>query len=392
MSPAPHRIYFIPGMFGFGRLAGYDYFNHVRIGLEQRYRDAGLEVLFEDVPAPPTSSLRYRSRIVATTIERTAGHEGPIHLVGHSTGGLDLRLVMSPTVRLGLDDSLLEWRTRVSTAVSINSPHFGTPVAGFFATVSGTRLLYALSLITVISLSIGEPSLAILSRVLAGVGGIDAVFGGDLRLFSRVTDNLLRFVDKDARSEIADFLSKVRVDQGGIVQLMPEAADLFNASTEVDPRVRFGCIASAAPPPRSMRLARRIRSPYAAFTATIYAMLYQFASKVPDVYPYARPTERELALLRSGIDHEISDSTNDGIVPTLSMLHGELIWAGEADHLDVLGHFHDEEPGVGTQHRDWITSGARFTRKRFNALLDALASFQLRASDNRVSRDALHEP
>jgi triacylglycerol lipase len=378
MSPAPHRVYFIPGMFGFGRLAGYDYFNHVRIGLEQRYREAGLEVLFEDVPAPPTSSLRYRSRIVATTIERTAGHEGPIHLVGHSTGGLDLRLVMSPTVRLGLDDSLLEWRTRVSTAVSINSPHFGTPVAGFFATVSGTRLLYALSLITVISLSIGEPSLAILSRVLAGVGGIDAVFGGDLRLFSRVTDNLLRFVDKDARSEIADFLSKVRVDQGGIVQLMPEAVDLFNASTEVDPRVRFGCIASAAPPPRSMRLARRVRSPYAAFTATIYAMLYQFASKVPDVYPYARPTERELALMRSGIDHEISDSTNDGIVPTLSMLHGELIWAGEADHLDVLGHFYDEEPGTGTQHRDWITSGARFSRKRFNALLDALASFQLR--------------
>src|SRR5687768_8847015 len=64
MSPAPHRVYFIPGMFGFGRLAGYDYFNHVRIGLERRYRDAGLEVLFEDVPAPPTSSLRYRSRIV----------------------------------------------------------------------------------------------------------------------------------------------------------------------------------------------------------------------------------------------------------------------------------------------------------------------------------------
>ncbi len=376
---APHHVYFIPGIFGFGRLAGYDYFNHLRIGLEKRFHDAGQEVLFEDVPAPPTSSLRYRSRIVATTIERTAGQEGPIHLVGHSTGGLDLRLVMSPTVRLGLDAALLEWRSRVQSAVSINAPHFGTPVASFFATVSGTRMLYALSLITVISLSIGEPSLAILSRVLAGVGGIDAVFGGDLRLFSRITDSMLRFVDKDARSEIADFLSKVRVDQGGIVQLMPEAADLFNASTEGDPRVRFGCVASAAPAPRSMRLARRIRSPYAAFTAAIYSTLYQFASKVPDVYPYARPTERELALLRSGIDHEIVDSTNDGIVPTLSMLHGELIWAGEADHLDVLGHFHDDEPGI-SPHRDWITSGARFSRRRFNALLDALAAFQLRSS------------
>lgn len=380
MSAAPHRVYFIPGMFGFGRLAGYDYFNHVRVGLERRFRDAGQQVTFEDIPAPPTSSLRYRSRIVATTIERTAGSQGPIHLVGHSTGGLDLRLVLSPTVQLGLDPSLLEWRSRVQSVVSINAPHYGTPVAGFFATVSGTRMLYALSLITVISLSIGEPSLAIFSRVLAGLGGIDSVFGGDLRLFSRVTDNVLRFVDKDARTEISDFLSKVRVDQGGIIQLMPEAVDLFNASTQPDPNVRFGCIASAAPPPRSMRLAGRIRSPYAAFTAAVYTTLYQIAGKTPDVYPYARPTERELSLLRSGIDHEISDSTNDGIVPTLSMLHGRLIWAGEADHLDVLGHFADDsgtrEPG-GERHRDWITSGARFSRKRFNALLDALATFQL---------------
>jgi triacylglycerol lipase len=377
MSAAPHRVYFVPGIFGFGRLAGYDYFNHLRVGLERRFRDAGHDVEFEDVPAPPTSSLRYRSRILATTIERTAGHDGPIHLVGHSTGGLDLRLVLSPTVYLGLDPSLLEWRGRVHSAVSINTPHFGTPVAGFFATVSGTRLLYALSLITVVSLAVGEPSLQIFSRVLAGVGGIDAIFGGDLRVFSRITDNVLRFVDKDARNEIGDFLSKVKIDQGGIIQLMPEAVDLFNASTEGDPKVRFGCIASAAPPPRSMRLARRIRSPYAALTAAIYSTLYQFAGKVPDVYPYARPTERELALLRAGIDHEILDSTNDGIVPTLSMLHGELLWAGEADHLDVLGHFLDELPGP-SPHRDWITSGSRFSRMRFNALLDALAAFQLR--------------
>jgi hypothetical protein len=365
-------------MFGFGRLAGYDYFNHLRVGLERRFRDAGHDVAFEDVPAPPTSSLRYRSRILATTIERTAGHDGPIHLVGHSTGGLDLRLVMSPTVYLGLDPSLLEWRSRVQSAVSINTPHYGTPVAGFFATVSGTRLLYALSLITVVSLAVGEPSLQIFSRVLAGVGGIDAIFGGDLRVFSRITDNVLRFVDKDARNEIGDFLSKVKIDQGGIIQLMPEAVDLFNASTEGDPKLRFGCIASAAPTPRSMRLARRIRSPYAALTAAIYSTLYQFAGKVPDVYPYARPSERELALLRAGIDHEILDSTNDGIVPTLSMLYGELLWAGEADHLDVLGHFHDDLPGP-SPHRDWITSGSRFSRMRFNALLDALAAFQLRA-------------
>jgi triacylglycerol esterase/lipase EstA (alpha/beta hydrolase family) len=373
---ALHRVYFVPGMFGFGRLAGYDYFTHLRETLERRYRDAGIEVAFEDVPAPPTSSLRYRSRVLLTTIARTASRDqGPIHLIGHSTGGLDVRLVLSPSANLGLPAELTGFRDRVRTAVTMNTPHYGTPLASYFTTVSGTRLLYALSLLTVVSLSLGEPSLAIFSKVLSGFGSIDSLFGGDLKLVSRVTDSILRFVDKDGREEIYEFLSKVRVDQGGVIQIMPEAMDLFNAATESHGQVRYASVASAAPPPRLLRAARRIRSPYAALTAALYSTLYQFTSQRPKVYPYARPTPREAELLRAGIDHEVNESSNDGIVPTLSMLFGELIWAGEADHLDVLGHFHDDVKP--THHIDWVTSGSRFTRQRFNALVDAIARFQL---------------
>jgi hypothetical protein len=372
-----HRVYFVPGLFGFAKLAGYDYFNHVRLGIEQRFAAAGVPVVCEDVPAPPTSSLRYRSRVLANTVARTCGAEGPIHLVGHSTGGLDARLVLSPSANLGLEEPLLAWRSRVHTAVSLNTPHYGTPVASYFATVSGTRVLYALSLFTVLSLTLGEPSLAIFSRILAGLGGVDAIFGGDLKLFSRITDSVLRFVDKDGREEISDFLGKVRVDQGAIVQIMPEAMDLFNAATENRPGVRYGSIASAAPPPRSLRIARRVRSPYTAFTAAMFSTLYQFAGQRPRIYPYAKPKSRELELLRAGIEHDIDDGISDGIVPTLSMLYGDLLWAGEADHLDVLGHFHDDRDD--TDHTDWITSGSRFTGQRFGALLDAIVEYQLRA-------------
>ncbi|MDQ2644286.1 MAG: hypothetical protein M3020_10750 [Myxococcota bacterium] len=374
----PHRVYFVPGMFGFGRLGTFDYFTHLRVGLEERFRRAGVEVLFEDVPAPPTSSLRHRTRILATTVARTAtGEQGPIHLVGHSTGGLDVRLLLSPSAHLGLAPELLSFRSRVRTAITINTPHYGTPLAGYFATVSGTRLLYAISLFTVLSLSLGEPSLAIFSRVLGGVGRIDNLIAGELKLLSRFTDSILRYVDKEARDEITDFLSKIRVDQGAVIQTMPESMDLFNATTEDDKQVRYASVASAAPPPRSLRVARRIRSPYAALTALLYSTLYQFASQHPKVYPYARPTPREAELLRVAIDPSVTDASNDGVVPTLSMLWGELIWAGEADHLDVLGHFHDDiQP---SSHTDWVTSGARFTRQRFGALLDAIAAFQLKA-------------
>ncbi len=374
----PHRVYFVPGMFGFGRLGTFDYFTHLRVGLEERFRRAGVEVLFEDVPAPPTSSLRHRTRILATTVARTAtGEQGPIHLVGHSTGGLDVRLLLSPSAHLGLAPELLAFRSRVRTAITINTPHYGTPLAGYFATVSGTRLLYAISLFTVLSLSLGEPSLAIFSRVLGGVGRIDNLIAGELKLLSRFTDSILRYVDKEARDEITDFLSKIRVDQGAVIQTMPESMDLFNATTEDDKQVRYASVASAAPPPRSLRVARRIRSPYAAPTALLYSTLYQFASQHPKVYPYARPTPREAELLRVAIDPSVTDASNDGVVPTLSMLWGELIWAGEADHLDVLGHFHDDiQPST---HTDWVTCGARFTRQRFGALLDAIAAFQLKA-------------
>jgi hypothetical protein len=53
-----------------------------------------------------------------------------------------------------------------------------------------------------------------------------------------------------------------------------------------------------------------------------------------------------------------------------------------ADHLDVVGHFDDDAPhtaGAGQlPHVDWLMSGARFTRSRFAALLDAVAAFMLR--------------
>jgi hypothetical protein len=371
-----HHVYFVPGMFGFGRLAGYDYFNHVRTALAQRFDDAGVEVAFEDVPCPPTSSLRFRSRVLAKTVSRTARDDaGPIHLVGHSTGGLDARLVLSPSRNLTLAPEVMSWTDRVETAVTLNTPHYGTPLAGYFATVSGTRLLYALSLLTVVSLSVGEPSLAVFSRVLSGVGSVDSLFGGDLKLVSRLTDGVLRFVDASGRKEITQFLGSVRVDQGAIIQIMPEAMDLFNAVAEDHVGVRYGSIVTAAPPPTALRFARRIRSPYAALTAALYSTLYRFAAERPDPYPYARPNDDEQRILYSGIGRLVDDTSNDGIVPTLSMLWGKLLWAGEADHLDVLGHFQDDvRPG---QHVDWLASGAHFTRARFAAIMDTLANFLL---------------
>lgn len=371
----PHRVFLIPGLFGFGQLAGYEYFGHVRARLGAEYRERGLAVEFHDAPTPPTSSLRYRAEVVGRTIAHHAGQDGPIHLVGHSTGGLDARLLLSPSAQLRIAPELLSWRGRVRSLVTLNTPHYGTPLASYFATVSGSRMLYALSLLTILSLKVGDPSLGVFARVLTGVGGIDALLGGDMRLFSGLTEGLLRFVAKERRGEIHDYLSKVLTDQGAILQISPEAMDIFNAGVEDREGVRYGSILALAPTPGSLKAARRIRSPSTAISVALYTTLCQFASQTHERYGYARLDPRTKSLLENATGKVATEEDTDGIVPTLSMLWGRGIAAVEADHLDTLGHFLDtEKPRV---HTDWLTSGARMSRPRFASLFRSVAEFQL---------------
>ncbi|MBW2460405.1 MAG: hypothetical protein JRH11_02080 [Deltaproteobacteria bacterium] len=377
MSEEVHRVYLIPGMFGFGRLAGYDYFEHVERLLAKRFQAAGVRYLLEIVPTPPTASIRRRAHRVADQVSRTAGDgDGPIHLVGHSTGGLDARLIASPTVCLELDQPRLAWKSRLRSVVTINTPHHGTPLAGFFTTVSGTRLLYALSLLTFTTLRFGGPPLTIFSSLIAAIGTVDELVGVDIKLLDRTTNLLLRFVGDRGRDEVRDWLDGIRRDQGGIIQITPEAMDIFNAATENAEGVRYGSLASASPPPTPVRLVTRVRSPYQALSATIYTTLHSVTSRANKVYPCPDADEATRKVLHRGIGRTVDNSVTDGIVPTLSMLWGELLWTGRADHLDVVGHFHDDRGG---DHVDWLASGSHFDRTSFAAAMDALGSFLLRA-------------
>lgn len=370
-----HRVYLIPGMFGFGRLAGYDYFQHVKSALSPHFWSRDLDVAFYEVPCPPTSSLRERAKVLKKTIAHTCGTEGPIHILGHSTGGLDARLALAPTVNVGVARELVQWRPRVRTLVTLNTPHFGTPLATYFTTVSGARMLYAISLLTAVSLQIGEPSLAIFSRILAGISSIDSLFGGDMKLFSGATQGILRFVDKEGRGEITDYLSKVQTDQGAVIQITPEAMDLFNAAVENAEHIRYGCVVAASPRPSSLKAARRVRSPYMAFTAALYTTLYQFTGQKHERYGYAEPSSSQVARMTESWGHPPADEDSDGIVPALSMLWGDIVWVEEADHLDTLGHFHDDQKPF--LHTDWLTSGTHLTRERFQRMMTAVARFQL---------------
>ncbi|WP_207213831.1 esterase/lipase family protein [Sorangium cellulosum] len=364
------RVYLSPGMFGFARLASLEYFEHFIRAVEQRFRDRGRVVEIHVCEVHPTASILRRAATLARLVDESAGDDGgPIHIVGHSTGGLDARLVASPAVRLpGNAHRRLGWTSRLRSVTTINTPHFGTPLAAFFATVSGQRLLYAVTALTVAGLKLGAPPLAAASALTAAFGRVQLGFF-EIELIDRAIESFIRVLDDASSRELRAWLKFLRDDQGAIVQLMPEAMDLLHAGLEDRPGLRYQSVATYAPRNAVRDWVSALRSPWGAMSAAIFTALSNITARLDEHYPcrsHDGSIERKLAQVLGELP---PPDANDGVVPLASQVWGDLIWAGKADHLDIVGHF----PGKGG-HIDWLASGARFNRLRFDAVLDRIVT------------------
>lgn len=414
-----HRIYLTPGMFGFGKLATYDYFAHVAGALRTRFEAAGQRVDTYVVDVAPTASIRRRAARLAELVAVTSSDDSHLHLLGHSTGGLDARLVASPSARLPVDPARMGWLPRLRSVTMMNTPHYGTPLASFFATVSGQRMLYAVSALTFIGLSLGAPPLAAASALVVAIGQLDrAVLGMEIKVIERITDGLMKALEPASSREVRDFLDAIAKDQGAVIQLTPEAMDLFQAGVEDRPGVTYQATCAAAPSPSARRLLGSMLSPWRAISSTLFTTLYGITSRRDERYPCeanepggTRATDDALRAALGGLPGQ---RANDGVVPLRSQVWGNVIWAGTADHLDVLGHFAGyvaprtpmwsrmrdrfrreatvaeaiiEEaskvggmappPNADERHVDWLTSGSGFDEKAFHGLMDAIAGGML---------------
>ena len=372
-------------MFGFGRLASYDYFTHLEHALTKELRAAGDDTMTWVLDVPPTASVPRRAAKLAELVARTReDSRDPIHLVGHSTGGLDARLVATPDVVLPCAPEALAWMPRLASVTTLSTPHYGTPLASFFATVSGQRLLYALSALTYIGLALGSPPLAAASALVVAISRFDRALGLDLRVIDRATESLLRVLDEARSREVRAYLEAIKADQGGVVQLMPEAMELYLAGVQDRPGVLYQCTASMAPPPSPTKWVRSIVRPWATLSTAIFTMLWGLTSRYDEAYPCAAPDAGDAAeaALAQVFGRVPGARANDGVVPIRSQLWGRVAWMGYADHLDVLGHFDGGKSGARDDppHVDWLCSGAHFDRERFAAMTKALAEGMLSAT------------
>jgi triacylglycerol esterase/lipase EstA (alpha/beta hydrolase family) len=143
-----HHIYLIPGFFGFINFGRLIYFGHVRDALERWFDGRGIRCEIHRIRVSPTASLRTRAAQILESVAQSST-AGPIHLIGHSTGGLDARLLCTPGVDLKADGlSVEDLARRVRTVVTISAPHYGTPLATFFTGMFGQKLLRLFSLAT----------------------------------------------------------------------------------------------------------------------------------------------------------------------------------------------------------------------------------------------------
>src|SRR6185503_6051961 len=136
---------------------------HVRRILAARFAALEVDARIHVVHTHPTTSLPRRASRVAKMIAATAGAgDGPVHLIGHSSGGLDVRLLTAPEVALPTRLDVERLAARVRTVVTVSTPHRGTPLASFFTTLQGQRLLRLLALGTIYVLHFGRVPLTAL--------------------------------------------------------------------------------------------------------------------------------------------------------------------------------------------------------------------------------------
>ena len=372
-------IVLVPGLFGFSRIGDIDYFASVAPILKER---TGIEP--EPIPwTPPTGPLWRRvDHLYERVLEELKNGRTRVHIVGHSTGGVDARLLVDsrylwPGGPVG--DRRVEFFDRIGKVISLSGPHKGTPIA--------RRLRGALE---------GVIPLVFLASFLAKYDAQSANGDGSVRramhrmeLYRRVAEALAERPARpysaedaagtpgDTSRQLVRFLDEIVEDHPLIHELTPYAMNRLNrhlARTTAASRVRaVSYFVSVAPPP-SQHLLEGIVDP---LRHGIYVGSYEETRLKPDEFgplPEARWIGDPPRFV------EFAHTAQDGVVPaasqTIDQDHPDDLEGGRVesyvfgDHLDVVGHYPTKKHGGETV----FDSGADFSDERLEALWQAIGA------------------
>jgi len=370
LASAPHHVLLIPGFFGFGKFGEISYFSGVKEAIEASFQALGLSVTVTEVPTLPMASIRWRAARVRDTLAAVVGlDDGPIHLIGHSTGGLDARLAIAPTASLPSRAAFHAY-DRVHTLVTVCAPHYGTPVATYFTRPLGRFMIRTLGRYLIFMLERGRMPLKLMLRLGYFAVRLRDPFHKHRNAFDELYEKLLSDLSEARRLELATFLRAVVEDQSLLFQLTPAGCDLLNACT-ADPKIAYASVVARATPPSFRNAWRSLRDLYAQLMFPVYALFYRIARRGELGNP-ALTALQQLQLSQ----HERAlpaRADSDGVVPTLSQVWGPVLYFAQADHLDVVGQYGLSSEAAATG--DWIPSYSPFGREQFLELWSTVARF-----------------
>jgi triacylglycerol esterase/lipase EstA (alpha/beta hydrolase family) len=374
METQSHLAVLIPGFFGFDRLANIPYFVRVDDALAAAFHRRRHALRVVQALVPPTASLDIRASALIHEIVEKAGDATHIHLIGHSSGGLDLRLALSDHA-LPVPSTWAEKIVpRIRSAITIATPHYGTPLADLGAGIRVQVLLRMLSWLTVRGLAHGY--LPMRTMVTAGriLVHLDDIVGIRGTVLDQLYEQLLVLSPRNYVADLRTHLREVSNHQGLVQDLCLEQAKRRNRLVRDRGGVRYGCVVTRAESPSWRSMVAIGRDPYAQATLVFFRLLQRLAASTPSGYlPVAGAFDSREFWRVYGAPLGLRD--NDGIVPTLSQLWGHLIAAVRADHFDVMGYFAGRTQDAN--HLDLVTSGSGFSPADFADMWDKIANFCL---------------
>jgi len=376
LSPGAHNlrmskrlVFLVPGFFGFTSIGALSYFEDVEQALSRALRRRRAEARIVRCETQPTASIPRRADALRRQVIASGGLRArELHFIGHSTGGLDMRMLLTPGTKIARGDTPERIAELTRTAISVNTPHHGTPLANHFISVQGQTLLLVLSALA--TSGQGRRAVMAAAKAIAMIARLDDCLGRDEGALDRISRGVLRRIRFDRRDPVWKYLGEIEQDQGAVLQLTPEGIELFDAAVADRAGIDYGCVVSGVPPPRERFRIREFMDPEYLALRALFRLLHGLTAQAHPRYPYpklARATQRRLD---RALGFKVTAGISDGVVPTLSQVHGRLLHAVRADHLDVVGHY----TLAGGSSGNWLPSGAGFTRAAFEAIWEAVAA------------------
>lgn len=413
MNPqARAHIVLIPGFAGFDALGQINYYAGTsRVFYEwleaQAPSSSGRRTVlhyFDNLPsgAVATRAAKLHSYLAKRIVRNEFAPGDTIALVGHSTGGLDIRHLLMDLAKPGeirvdgsVRDSLrvdnAELLGMIQRVVFLSTPHYGSNIADDW--VGETPWVSR-------ALALGELLFAA-TRLIPG-RRLRSLLGPkpDLDAWYAIQDAVLESQDRDvedpakaadareAFSQLALWISQMSHDFSVLKDLATEK-NAQKAEEHWPTRVAARSYATVSPPAELdlkgffMQFVPFLRAP----TQTAADVLYQLVYSMTSTGDFVRrsPIGESWFTRPLGEAPVIDDAANDGIVNTASMFwkHGGPTQLVLADHGDIIGHYrrnpeeHRTTPDSPRRFEsyDFFKSGSKFSEATFKAVWNDIYTF-----------------